>query len=694
MNAVTAAATHPAEHFINRELSALAFNERVLAQALDERVPWLERLRFLCISSANLDEFFEIRVAGLKQLLELGSTVNSPDGLSIGGQLGAVNATATRLVAAQYRCLNEVLLPGLRSAGVELQTAADWSPATRAWVEQYFATEVEPVLSPLGLDPARPFPRIQNKSLNFIVMLSGKDAFGRDCDLAVVQAPRSLARVLAIPDSGGRGFVALSSVIEHCVARLFTGMHVLGCYQFRLTRNSDLFVDEEEVDDLRRALEGELAHRRYGAAVRLETACDCPAQLTALLREQFALTEPDCYLVPGPVNLNRLSALYDLAPRPDLKYPMFTPGIPRELPEGTDPFTAIREHDVLLHHPYQSFAPVLELLRRAATDPAVLAIKQTLYRTGGQSPIVDSLVAAAHAGKDVTVVIELRARFDEEANIELAGVLQEAGAHVVYGVVGYKTHAKMLLVVRREEHGIRRYCHLGTGNYHPRTARSYTDYGLLTCDEAVGADVHEIFLQLTSLTQSPRLRRLLQAPFKLQSTLLTLIEGEMTAARAGKPARIVAKLNALVEPGIIEALYRASSAGVTVELIVRGVCALRPGMPGISERISVRSLVGRFLEHSRVYWFENGGRNQLLLASADWMERNFFRRIEVAFPVQRARLRTQLREDLESCLADDCNAWRLLPDGSYVRACAPETASVDAQAVQLQRYASAGREPA
>ncbi len=683
-----------AEHFINRELSALAFNERVLAQALDDRVPWLERLRFLCISSANLDEFFEIRVAGLKQLLELGSAMSGPDGLSIADQLTAIHDTAVRLVAAQYRCLNDVLLPGLRDAGVELKSAGDWTPATRAWVEHYFATEVEPVLSPLGLDPARPFPRIQNKSLNFVVMLSGKDAFGRDCDLAVVQAPRSLPRVLAIPDSGGRGFVALSSVIEHCVARLFAGMQVLGCDHLPLTRNSHLFVDEEEVDDLRRALEGELAHRRYGAAVRLETAADCPAPLAALLREQFALAQSDCYLVPGPVNLNRLSALYELAQRPDLKYPAFAPGVPRELLDGADPFAAIRERDVLLHHPYQSFAPVLDLLRSAAADPAVLAIKQTLYRTGGQSPIVDSLVAAAHAGKDVTVVIELRARFDEEANIELAGVLQEAGAHVVYGVVGYKTHAKLLMIVRREEHGIRRYCHLGTGNYHPRTARTYTDYGLLTCDESIGADVHEIFLQLTSLMQSPRLRRLLQAPFKLHSSLLALIDGEIAVAQSGKPARIVAKLNALVDPGIIQALYRASATGVVVELMVRGVCALRPGLPGVSERITVRSLVGRFLEHSRVYWFENGGRNQLLLASADWMERNFFRRIEVAFPVLRPKLRAQLREDLETCLADNCNTWLLQPDGRYLRAAVGDAVACDAQAAQLQRYASAGREPA
>jgi polyphosphate kinase len=681
------------QHFINRELSALAFNQRVLAQALDQRVPLLERLRFLCISSANLDEFFEIRVSGLKQLQELGSTQAGPDGLTTAEQLAAIHDSATQLVQGQYRCLNDVLMPELGAAGISLLAPAEWDESTRVWVERYFAAEVEPVLSPLALDPARPFPRIQNKSLNFIVRLSGEDAFGRDCDLAVVQAPRSLPRIVLVPEGGGNRFVALSAMIETFVARLFAGMEVLGCYQFRVTRNSDLFVDEEEVDDLRRALEGELAHRRYGAAVRLETAADCPAELIGFLRQQFTLAESDCYAVPGPVNLNRLSVLYELAQRPDLKYPPFTPGLPDRLAGITDLFAAIRQRDLLLQHPYQSFTPVLDLLRQAAADPEVLAIKQTLYRAGDKSPIVDSLVAAAHAGKDVTVIIELRARFDEEANIELANRLQEAGAHVMYGVVGYKTHAKLMLIVRREADAIRRYCHLGTGNYHPRTARAYTDYGLFTCDEAVGADVHEIFLQLTSLTQMPRLRRLVQAPFKLHDTIVALIGNEAAQARAGKRARIIAKLNALVDPKIIEALYEASCAGVQVQLIVRGVCALRPGVPGVSANISVRSIVGRFLEHSRVFWFEHGGRNQLLLSSADWMERNFFRRIEVAFPVQQTRLRTRVRADLEYYLNDDANAWELQPDGGYTRVGAGPAATVDAQAALLERYATAARAP-
>ncbi len=676
------------QNFINPELSALEFNRRVLAQSLDARVPLLERLRFLCICSSNLDEFFEIRVAGLKQLLELGSSQVGADGMSIAGQLGAIHECATQLMHDQYACLNDVLLPGLARARIYVLDEEDWDEATRAWVEHHFAVEVEPVLSPLGLDPARPFPRIQNKSLNFIVQLSGKDAYGRDSELAIVQAPRSLPRIVALPAGNGTRFVALSTIVEAFVDRLFDGVQVQGVYQFRVTRNSDLFVDDEEVDDLRRALEGELAHRRYGAAVRLETAANCPTEVVDFLLHEFALSAQDVYRVPGPVNLNRFSAIYELAQRPDLKYPPFTPGLPKRLVGATDLFAVIRQRDLLLHHPYRSFGPVMDLLRQAAADSSVLAIKQTLYRTGDQSPIVEALIAAALAGKDVTVIIELRARFDEEANIELSNSLQEAGAHVMYGVVGYKTHAKMALIVRREPDGIRRYCHLGTGNYHPRTARTYTDYGLFTCDEDIGSDVHEIFLQLTSLTRMPKLRRLLQSPFHLHEAVQRLIERESEHARAGRPARIVAKLNALVDPQTIESLYRASRAGVRVELIVRGVCALRPGVPGVSENIRVRSIVGRFLEHSRVYCFENAGERELYLASADWMERNFFRRVEIAFPVLRTQPRERIFKDIEIYLADNTNAWELQSDGSYRRLTVSEdVSSCDAQQRLLERYA-------
>jgi polyphosphate kinase len=681
------------DHYINRELSVLEFNARVLAQALDESLPLLERLRFLCIASSNLDEFFEIRVAGLKQLQELGSDQITPDGANIDEQLAAIHPRAGDLVRRQYECLNEVLLPALHRAGIRLLGPADWSARTREWLEQYFTREVEPVLSPLGLDPARPFPRIQNKSLNFIVRLAGKDAFGRDSALAIVQAPRSLPRVVPLPPELGTrgGFVLLSSIMLDFASKLFPGISVLGCYQFRLTRNSDLFVDEEEIDDLRRALEGELAHRRYGASVRLETSSDCPDDMTRFLLAQFSLREQDLYRMPGPVNLNRLSAIYDLAHRPDLKYPIFTPGMPPRLVGATDMFAVIRQNDLLLHHPFQSFAPVMDFVRQAAADPHVLAIKQTLYRTGDDSPVVDALVAAAHAGKDVTVIVELRARFDEEANIELSTRLQESGAHVMYGVVGYKTHAKLTLVVRREADGIRRYCHLGTGNYHPRTARAYTDYGLFTCDDEIGQDVHELFLQLTSLTQTPRLSRLLQSPFGLHAAMLEKVEREAAHARAGRPARIILKMNALVEPQVIEALYRASGAGVKVDLVIRGICALRPGVPGVSENIHVRSVVGRFLEHSRVFYFQNDGAPELYCASADWMERNFFRRVEVAFPLKREAHRERILRDLGAYLQDDAQSWILGRNGEYSRAArASDAERFSAQTELLERYAAGG----
>src|SRR5690349_4138898 len=693
---------HSPEHYINRELSLLEFNGRVLAQALDEKVPLLERLRFLCISSNNLDEFFEIRVAGLKQRLELGSDQPGADGLTVSEQLQAIHDRTRSLVDAQYACLNDVVLPALRRQGIELLARTTWDDATARWLERYFELEIEPVLSPLGLDPARPFPRIQNKSLNFIVRLAGKDAFGRDTGLAVVQAPRSLPRVVELPqDDGHKRFVLLSAIVQQFVSRLFAGMEVLGCHQFRVTRNSDLFVDDEEVDDLRRALEGELAHRRYGAAVRLEVSRDCPPDLDSFLMRQFALHDVDFYEVSGPVNLNRLDAIYDLAQRPDLKYPIFTPGLPRRVAGSTDLLAVILQKDVLLHHPFHSFGPVLDFLRGAAVETRVLAIKQTLYRTGNESPIVDALVAAAQSGKDVTVIVELRARFDEEANIELSNRLQEAGAHVMYGVVGFKTHAKMSMVVRREADGLRRYCHLGTGNYHPRTARGYTDYSLFTCDPRVGQDVHELFLQLTSLTQTPHLTRLLQSPFGLHAAIVGKIEREAANAAAGRSARIIAKMNSLVDPQVIEALYRASRAGVQIDLIVRGLCALRPGVPGVSENIRVRSIVGRFLEHSRVFYFLNdagpndaglndaaaGGESELYLASADWMERNFFRRVEIAFPVREKTHHARILRDLNSYLADNTQAWALGRDGGYTR-CVAEGDKHDAQSALLARYAA------
>jgi polyphosphate kinase len=679
------------DYYLNRELSFLEFNQRVLDLAQDPSVPLLERLKFLSISCSNLDEFFEIRVAGLKERLELGSTQTAADGRSIAEQLEAIHLRAQALVAEQYRTLNDVLTPALLNHGIHLIRATRLTDAQAHSLEAYFENEVEPVLSPLGLDPARPFPKIQNKSLNFIVKLSGTDAFGRDTNLAILQVPRSLPRVVRVPSTEGDGGLLqvayLSTIVQRFVDKLFEGVTVEGCWQFRVTRNSDLFVDEEEVDDLRRAVEGELAQRRYGDEVRLETAHDCPPDITGFLLQQFSLGLTDLYRVNGPVNLNRLMGVYDLIDRPDLKYPAFTAGVPERL-VGRDLFAAIREKDVLLHHPYQSFAPVVDFVRTAARDPQVLAIKQTLYRAGADSSIVDALVEAARAGKDVTVIVELMARFDEAANIQLANRLQEAGAHVMYGVVGYKTHAKLSMVVRREDGGLRRYCHLGTGNYHARTARTYEDYGLLTCDEAIGQDIHDLFLQLTSLTRVPKLKRLLQSPFTLHDALMAKIAREREHARAGRPARIVAKMNSLLEPQVIEALYDASCSGVDIDLIVRGTCALRPGIPRVSERIRVRSIVGRFLEHSRVWYFLNDAdESEIWCSSADWMDRNFFRRVEVAFPILDRRHRERILRDLECYLADDTNAWVLSADGVYERTKPGTERPFSAQLALLQRHA-------
>ena len=678
------------DYYQNRELSALEFNHRVLEQAKDERLPLLERVRFLAISSSNLDEFFEIRVAGLKQRLELGSSKPGPDGLTPQQQLDLVAVKARALVAEQYRVLNDVIRPALQSQGLGLIPADNTPKGVQRWMEEYFEREVEPVLTPLALDPARPFPRIQNKSLNFIVRLAGADAFGRNTSLAIVQVPRSLPRVMPVGGTrslDGPTLALLSRVIQVNIDRLFEGIEVQGCWQFRVTRNSDLYVDDEEVDDLLRAVEGELAHRRYGAAVRLETAHDCPPDLIEFLRSHFSLEPDDVYRVNGPVNLHRLMGLYDLVERPDLKFPAFAPGVPPRVSQQTDMFAAIRERDLLLHHPYQSFQPVTDIVRQAAADPRVLAIKMTLYRAGPDSLIVDSLVEAARQGKDVTVIVELRARFDEAANIELANRLQESGVHVMYGVVGFKTHAKLVMIVRREEGRLKRYCHLGTGNYHARTARSYTDYGLFTCDEQIGEDLHDLFLQMTGLTRAPSLRKLLQSPFTLHAALIAKIEREIGHAREGRPARLVAKMNSLIEPQIIKALYRASQAGVRCELIVRGICALRPGIPGVSENISVRSVVGRFLEHSRVFYFANGGDEELFCASADWMERNFFRRIEVGFPIERRKNRERILADLRTYLADNVNAWVLHADGRYTRVEALDAPRLCAQEALLAKYA-------
>ncbi|HUR39951.1 MAG TPA: polyphosphate kinase 1, partial [Verrucomicrobiae bacterium] len=617
--------------------------------------------------------YFEIRVAGLKQMLTVGSTQAGPDGMLPADLMTAIGQRAHALVDDQYRVFNDILLPALEKEKVRFVRRSDWTKEQDAWLRNYFENELMPVLSPIGLDPAHPFPRILNKSLNFIVSLSGKDAFGRNTGFAVVQAPRALPRLIrlpaSLPGSGPYDFVFLSSVIHAYVDDLFLGMQATGCYQFRVTRNSDLLVEEEEAEDLLVALEGELSQRQWGEAVRLEVADNCPEQMWQYLMDVMNLKPQDVYQVNGPVNLNRLLAITDLVDRPELKYPTFTPRLPKIGQPSVDFFSALRERDVLMHHPFDSFAPVIEFLRAAARDPNVLAIKQTLYRTGTKSGVVDALMEAAKNGKEVTVVVELRARFDEEANIDLAEQLQEVGAHVVYGVVGHKTHAKMVLVVRREDTGLKHYAHLSTGNYHPRTARLYTDYGLFTADQAICKDVHGVFLQLTSLGKVSKMKHLLQSPFTLAKELHKKIERETDAAEKGKPGRIIAKLNALVEPEVIKALYRASQAGVSIDLIVRGPCSLKPGVPGISDNIRVRSIIGRFLEHPRVIYFGNAGSEpEVLLSSADWMERNFFRRVEVAFPVLDKKHRDRVIADLNGYLEDTAQAWLLQPDGTYQRA--------------------------
>ncbi|MGZ8164212.1 MAG: polyphosphate kinase 1, partial [Methylobacter sp.] len=628
--------------YINRELSLLEFNKRVLAQAKDENVPLLERLNYLCISCSNLDEFFEVRVASVIQMATIDPKAIGPDGLTPAEQLELIAVNAHQLVDEQYKVLNEILIPELARENIRFIRRNEWTEAQQKWLEKYFNDELLPILTPVGLDSAHPFPRILNKSLNFIISLTGKDAFGRNSGRAILQAPRALPRIIQLPaeetQSGRNDFVFLSSIIHAFINELFNGMNVKGCYQFRVTRNSDFFVDDDAIDDLLLAVQGELAMRNYGDEVRLEIDAKCPEETVDFLLGRFEMTRDRLFLVDGPVNLNRIQEINRLVDRPDLKFTSFKPSIPPQLARNKDIFAAIKRHDILLHQPFESFSPVVEFLRQAAVAPDVLAIKQTLYRTGADSPIVNALITAARAGKVVTVVIELRARFDEKENISLAAKLQEAAVHVVYGVVGYKTHAKMCLVLKREGKELHNYVHLSTGNYHRKTAELYTDYGLFSCDKELGEDVRRVFAQLTSLGRVTKLNKLLQSPFTMHSGLIGKIEREITHARNGKPAKIIIQVNAIVEEQSIQALYRASQAGVEVKLIVRGVCCLRPGIPGVSENIEVRSIIGRFLEHARVYAFANDGNQEVYASSADLMNRNMFRRVEICFPIESKRL--------------------------------------------------------
>ncbi len=659
----------PSEYFFNRELSLLQFQRRVLAMAENSDTPLIERVRYLCIVSSNLDEFFEIRVAGIKEQLRQGITRGGIDGIPLPELMRRIGEEVHEIVSRQYALWNQTLIPALAREGIVFIRRNHWNEAQRSWLEQYFHEQIAPLLTPIALDPAHPFPRILNKSLNFAVELEGRDAFGRTSGRAIVQAPRALPRVLRLPRElceAPYAFVFLSSIIHANVHHLFPGMTVKGCYQFRVTRNSDLFLDEEEIKDLRDALSGELRQRHFGDAVRLEVADNCSEQMAAFLLEQFHLQPNELYRVPGIVNLVRLMAVCDEVDRPDLKFPPFVPYVPPGVRRPQEIFATLRKGDVLLHHPYEGFDPVVHFLKACADDPQVMAVRMTVYRTGTDSVLMEHLIRAAQNGKEVTVVFELMARFDEETNIRWAHRLHDAGAHVVYGVFGYKTHAKLLMCVRREDGRLKRYCHIGTGNYHPRTSRLYTDFGLMTANEAIGRDVERIFHSITGMGTAGALTHLWQSPFTLHPNIIARIQAEANAARAGRKARIIAKMNALLEPRVIAALYEASQAGVEIDLVVRGPCALRPGVPGLSERIRVRSIVGRFLEHHRVFYFYADGRQEVYLSSADWMDRNFFRRVEVAVPVLDAALKRRvLKEGLRVYLLDNAQAWELDSEGRY-----------------------------
>lgn len=651
-------------HFHNRELSWLEFNQRVLDQAIDESNPLLERLKFLCIVSSNLDEFFEVRVAGLKQQKQTHLFSTGPDGLTATESLCAISKRVRRLVDDQYRCWREQLRPQLEAQRIRFHTYPGVPAEELEHFAEYFQKSIYPVLTPLAIDPSHPFPQLLNKSLNVIVELEGE---GLETDIAVVQVPRILPRVVPFSKSvDGDDYVFLGHIIQHHVSALFHGVKVKSAHIFRVTRNSNLYVDEEEAQNLLHAIEAELRKVNRGAAVRIEVEKDCPQNVVDRLLEIFSLEEEDVFRIDGPLNFVRLMPLAMQIDRPDLRYKRFAPNTVVSLDTERDIFFHIRKGDILLHHPYDNFQSVVDFLAQAAEDPHVLAIKQTLYRTSSDSPLVQALIEAARNGKQVTVVIELKARFDEAANIKWARMMREAGVDVVYGVAGLKTHAKAMLIVRSEGDGIRRYAHLGTGNYHPSTAKIYTDLGLFTCREEITSELAETFNCITGISKFPQMKELMVAPYDLAPAFIKLIDQEAENARAGRPSGIYAKVNSLVEESVIEALYRASSAGVPVRLLVRGMCAVKVGMPGVSENIEVRSLVGRFLEHSRIFRFENGGEPKTYLGSADWMPRNLFRRVEIVFPIVSPGMKEHVDEILDWFWRDNVKAKVMLPDGTYV----------------------------
>jgi len=656
------------QNFINRELSWLEFSRRVLEEAQDPTQPLIERVKFLTIFSSNLDEFFEIRVAGIKQQIESETSDVGPDGLSPTETFHSIQRVVGELVAAQYALWNDELVPELAKNGIRIREVAQLNTKRAAWARRYFQEEVFPMLTPLAVDASHPFPQLLNKSHNLLVR--AKAQRGGEPLHAIVQVPRVVPRLIAMPRGKGEpwDYIYLASLIKHHIAELFPGLILDGVHAFRVTRNSDLYIDDEEAENLLRTIEQELRRSSRGDAVRLEVEPDCPKDFRELLIEFFDLTDADVYKLDGPLSMTHLAPLVANDAFAKLKDRPFQPARDPALPPHANMFDVLRRQDVLLHHPYDSFDPIVDLIEAAARDPQVLAIKITLYRTSGDSPIVEALIDAATAGKQVTAIVELRARFDEAVNIQWARRLEEAGAHVIYGVVGLKTHCKALLIVRRDSDRLRHYVHLGTGNYHPRTARTYTDFSLLTSDPHLTEEVSTVFNTLTGLAGYPGLKKLLVAPFDLKQRLIGMIERERDNALAGRPARIIAKLNSIVDQEVIEKLYEASCANVTVDLIVRGICCLRPKIPNLSENIRVISIVGRFLEHSRIYYFENAGQPELFLSSADWMPRNFLRRVEVAFPIENPALRDEIVNGvLPKFLHDRVKARELQPDGSYRR---------------------------
>ncbi len=658
------------KYYINREFTALAFNERVLQLAQDERIPLMERMRYLCICSSNLDEFFEIRIAGLKEKVAIASVKLSIDGLRADELLTQLSKRSHRLIDELYSIFNKQLLPAMKKENIHFYETKEWTDDIHLWAKHYFMNEILPIVSPIALDLAHPLPRLFNKSLNFIVSLSGKDAFDRNINYAVVHAPRSLPRVIHLPSElcgEGSDFVYLSSIIKTHVHSFFPGMEISGCYAFRLTRNSDLALsDDDAEEDLAVAVQRELFSRHYGHVVRLEIEKQCPDSITDFLLQKYHLRHEDAYSCDGPVNLQRYVSAINSIKRPDLNYPPFTPQYPATLKHNHNLFNIIDTQDILLHHPFQSFDVVVDFVRQAAADPNVLAIKQTLYRTHFGSDMVQALVEAARSGKEVTAVIELRARFDEESNLRLANRLHEAGVLVLYGVVGFKTHAKMTLVVRRVHSKLKRYVHLGTGNYHEQTAKSYTDIGLLTAHPAITMDIQLIFQQLTGLGKTIKLKELCHSPFTLQKNLLQFIEECALVAQSGKDAEIMIKVNGLTDLTMIQALYKASQAGVKIHLIVRSVCCLRPGIEGVSENIRVTSIIGRFLEHHRIYYFRYDGDEHYYCSSADLMERNLYNRIEIMFPILDVACRERIKNEIfKNYLKDNTNCWEMQSAGTY-----------------------------